>query len=163
VPRKLRPLSGCQTSKIILQITSAFLYYRTCWTGFKNKVAGPTQLVPNWESGFPSTSNAIVILLRSEDGCPLRDAMLPGFALREDKEKAPPKRKLGRATLWIGTDWSAAQAVTPSFCRSLRNCSASFIWMTCIPSFAALSRFSGRSSIKQHSSGGRCVISRARR
>jgi hypothetical protein len=94
VPRKLRPLSGCQTSKIILQITSAFLYYRTCWTGFKNKVAGPTQLVPNWESGFPSTSNAIVILLRSEDGCPLRDAMLPGFALREDKEKPRPSGSL---------------------------------------------------------------------
>ena len=86
-----------------------------------------------------------------------------GICTSRRQGKAPPKRKLGRATLWIGTDWSAAQAVTPSFCRSLRNCSASFIWMTCIPSFAALSRFSGRSSMKQHSSGGRCVISRARR
>jgi hypothetical protein len=81
-----------------LQITSALLYYRACWAAFKNKVAGPTQPVPNWESGVPSSSNAIVIRLRAEDGCPLRDAMLLGFALRKDEEKPRPSGKLGRAT-----------------------------------------------------------------
>jgi len=61
------------------------------------------------------------------------------------------------------TSYPVQPKATPSFCRSVRSCSAVFIWMTCIPNREALSRFSGRSSIKQHSSGGRCVISKARR
>jgi hypothetical protein len=55
---------------IILQITSALLYYRGCWAGFKNKVAGPTQPVPNWESGVPYSSNATLVHLRAEARVP---------------------------------------------------------------------------------------------
>jgi hypothetical protein len=59
--RRLRSRSGCQRSDIILQITSASLYYRACWTTFKNKVTGLTQPGPNWESGGLSSSDATVL------------------------------------------------------------------------------------------------------
>ena len=67
---------------------------------------------------------------------------------------------------WVGHPAKAGTPhyrMTPSFCKSWRNWLTFCIWMTCIPRREAMSRFNGRSSIKQHSSGGLCVISRARR
>jgi hypothetical protein len=157
--RSLRSRSGCQRSDIILQITSAFLSYRACWTTFKNKVTGLTQPGPNWESGVPSSSDATVVRLRGRGGFPLRDAMLLRFAPSQRQGKTPSRLSQVNSKR-AGHFYRKS---TSSFCRSPRSCSAFFVWMTCIPNFEALSRFSGRSSTKQHSPGGFCVISRARR
>ena len=63
------------------------------------------------------------------------------------------------------TGWRAGSRyrLTPSFARSARNCSNFPISMVSIPSLAAHSRFSARSSIKQHCSAGICVVSSASR
>ena len=112
-------------------------------------------------------------LLSVLGGCsprPLRFNLLVGFSKDKVLNRRERCEQPQRTQSYFGSNpldemvQAIALAVypTPSFCKSWRNCSAFCIWMTCIPKRAALSRFKGRSSIKQLSSGGLCVISRAR-